>query len=162
VAARGSNHSSVSRAGLLGATLSAVLLLVACAESSSRVSRLVVTNDTSFVASARPVPPPPSVRCLETAKKPAGKARCKREHWFRWRIENVGTNNAFALCHLQAFAGTTPVTPNREWLPWAGRNEIKAGHVDTRTDMTPIRTTQRVTRYVLRCHAARWTNGAPV
>ncbi|MDP9234077.1 MAG: hypothetical protein M3P01_05940 [Actinomycetota bacterium] len=141
-------------------TVVVIPFLVAC--SPSGVSRLLPTDDTRFAASARPIRPPAQVRCRQIHKKPAGKLLCKRQHWFRYRVENVGERAAFALCHIQAFAHGKPLTPNRFWSPEAGRNEIKAGDVVTRAEMTQLKTTRRVTRWALSCRAAMWTNGPPV
>jgi hypothetical protein len=143
-------------------TLVAIPLLVACSASESGVSRLLPTDDTRFVSSARPIRPPPRDQCRELHKKPADKSFCRRQHWFRWRVENVGEESAFALCHLQAFAHNSALTPSRLWLPFNGMNWIKGGHVATEVGMTPFKTNRRVTRYALRCHAAMWTNGPPV
>jgi hypothetical protein len=144
-------------------TLMAIPLVVACSSSgASGVSRLLPTDDTRFVASARPIRPAAQVRCRQIHKKPAGKLLCKRHHWFRYRVENVGDKAAFALCHLQAFAHSQALTPPRPWLPYGGRNEIKAGDVASRAEMTVFKTTRRVTRYALCCRAAMWTNGPPV
>jgi hypothetical protein len=141
-------------------TLLVLPLLVACARSG--VSRLLPTDDTRFDASARPARPPAQLRCSQTHQKPAERIYCKRQHWFRWRVANIGDKDAFALCHIQAFAHNKALTKNHLWLPWAGRNVINAGDVARRHEMIYLRTTRRVTRYALSCHAAMWTNGAPI
>jgi hypothetical protein len=140
----------------------AASLFVACSPSHAGVSNLVPTDDTKFVATARPIPPPTEVHCRQDHKKPAGKTYCKRLHWFRWRLENVGQTDSYALCHIQAFGANKALTRSFEWLPWAGRNEVKAGAVATRADVLHLPTTTPVRRYALSCRAAMWTNGPPV
>lgn len=141
-------------------TALAIPLLIACSQPSG-VSRLLPTNDTRFVASARPVHAPAGIPPCRTHKTRAGRLLCKRQHWFRYRIENVGEKSAFALCHLQAFAGHEALR-RHVWSPYAGRNAIDAGDVVSRTEMTVVRTTRPITRYALSCRSAMWTNGAPV
>jgi hypothetical protein len=139
-------------------------LFVACSSPSatSLVSKLVPTDDTKFVASAHPIAPPTKVHCRQEHKKPAGRLYCKRLHWFRWRLENVGETDSYALCHIRAFRGNKPLTRSLLWLPWAGTNQVKAGTVASRADALHLETTRPVSRYTLTCRAAMWTNGAPV